>query len=80
LTSIATGAGLPASESIILASPLRNGVRVLPHGQPGTVAMQQRRTILSQFTIWIMGEPEAYVQLKPGIIEESYRVTDERQR
>jgi len=28
----------------------------------------------------ITGQPEAYIQLKPGIIDESYRVTNESPR
>jgi chromate reductase len=47
-------------------------------GQTGTVAMQQHlRTILSPVRALAMGQPEAYIQLKPGLIDESYRVTDE---
>jgi chromate reductase len=47
-------------------------------GQIGTaVAQQHLRTILSPLKVLLMGQPEAYIQLKPGMIDDAYRVSDE---
>jgi len=47
-------------------------------GQIGaTVAQQHLRVILSPLKMLLMGQPEAYIQLKPGMIDDAYRVTDE---
>ena len=47
-------------------------------GQTGTAAMQQHlRTILSPLQTLVMSQPEAYVQFKTGLIDDTYAVTDE---
>jgi len=47
-------------------------------GQTGTVAVQQHlRTILSPLEAQLMGQPEAYIQMKPGLIDDAYSVTDD---
>jgi chromate reductase len=46
-------------------------------GSTGTAAMQQHlRLILSPLEARIMGQPEAYLQFKAGLIDEQYNVTD----
>lgn len=50
-------------------------------GPTGTAAMQQHlRTILSPLQAPLMGQPEAYVHYKAGLIDETHAVTDERIR
>ena len=38
------------------------------------------RTILSPLQVLLMGQPEAYVHYKAGLIDETHTVTDERIR
>ena len=48
-------------------------------GPIGTaVAQQQLRSVLSFLQAPQMNAPEAYIQLKPGLIEDDGTVTDER--
>ena len=47
-------------------------------GQTGTAAMQHHlRAILSPLQSLVMSQPEAYVQFKPGLIDDAYAVTEE---
>lgn len=50
-------------------------------GQTGVAAAQQHlRNILSPLQVYVMTQPEAYVQLAPGAIDENDQFTNEGQR
>lgn len=50
-------------------------------GAIGTAAAQQHlRSILAYLNVTLMGQPEAYIAFKPGLVDDQHNVTDESVR